>query len=137
MNDLKIIINKKIFEINFSLFCWGSDKFLQMKSNQPEVICQIPSEHLSCFYSFMSLFQGKPFQFQHYSIDSLSYLIEYFGLSCLFHFLSFHFKQPTTVIDSIKFISISNCEYFDECFNAHLLFLIQNIERISIENLNS
>jgi hypothetical protein len=136
LNDFKFILNNQIFEVNYSLICCCSDKMIKMNSHQSEMICQIPNEHLNCFCSFMNLFKGKPFYFQDYSLNSLSYLIEFFGLSCLFHSLSSSFSKPTTVIDSIKFLSISNCEYFDDYFNANLLFLIQNIESISIENLN-
>jgi hypothetical protein len=114
LNDFKVIFNGKTFEVNYSLFCCCADKLNEMNSNQSEMKFEIPNEHFHCFDSFLNLFQGKSFHFQNYSFDSLSYLIQFFGLSCLFESISSSFSKPNGVIGSINFVSIPHCELYDE-----------------------
>jgi hypothetical protein len=83
LNDFRLIMNGKTFDINFSLFCCVSDKLQAICNNEKELNFTIPKQHFPCFISFLDIFKGLPFYFQDYSLESVSYLIHLFGLSSL------------------------------------------------------
>jgi hypothetical protein len=72
-----------------------------MNKGEEEFICTIPNEHLPCFHSFLDIFKGLPFYFENYSFESLSCLINLFGLSSLFEFICETISLPQNLQESL------------------------------------
>jgi hypothetical protein len=94
LNDFKLIVNDKTFNINFSLFCCVSDELQAIYSQEEELHLTLPEQHCPCFISFLDIFRGFPFYFQNYSLESVSYLIHLFRLSNLSQFICEHLAPP-------------------------------------------
>jgi hypothetical protein len=88
LNDFSLIINGQTFKLNYSLLCCLCEKFQQMESPPTELSIQVPNEHLKCFIHFLNIFNGISFNFQLFSFSSLFFLIDLFGISNLFQFIS-------------------------------------------------
>jgi hypothetical protein len=65
LNDFRLIVNGRIFNINFSLFCCVSDKFQSMDKQEEEFSFSIPNQCLPCLISFLDIFKGLPFYFEN------------------------------------------------------------------------
>jgi hypothetical protein len=117
LNDFKLVVNDKTFNINFSLFCCVSDKFLSMKKQEEELICSIPEQYLHCFISFLDIFKKLPFYFESYSLESVSYLINLFGLSNLSQFICENIPLPQNVNEALEFLSKPSCEFYSNIFD--------------------
>jgi hypothetical protein len=136
LNDFQIIVNGNTFEINFSLFCCVSGKFLKTTFPEKKLACSIPENFFSCFISFLDIFHGFPFYFENYSFEALSYLIDLFGLSSLFQFICDNIPVPKNVNESIEFLSKCEIEFFPSIFEQCIMILNQHIDRIKIEQFN-
>jgi hypothetical protein len=111
LNDFKLIVNGKVFQINFSLFCCLSDKFLEMNQQEQELRCSIPNNYLPCFIAFLDIFKGLPFYFENYSLESISFLIQLFGLSSLSKFICENIPHPQNIQQITSFLSKISCEF--------------------------
>jgi hypothetical protein len=133
----KFIIDKYIFEVNFCLFCYVSDKFSQFNyyNNQYE-ISNFPVQYIECFESFFTLFEGICFPFNNFELSPSIYLNEIFGLSSLIKNISSNIKTLTNLQKSFSFFNTTSPKFLLEQFNSKLLINIQNIEHIHSYNLN-
>jgi hypothetical protein len=135
LNDFRLIMNGKTFDINFTLFCCVSDK-LQAICNQEEVLnITIPKQHFPCFISFLDIFRGLPFYFQDYSLESISYLIHLFGLSSLSQFICENLAPPNNVQEALEFLFNHSCELYSQIFEQSLSILISHFSEIRFEQL--
>lgn len=121
MNDYVVIVNDQQFNVNFSLLCCLSEKFLHLKKSDQPYIFSIPEEYFNCFASFMGIFQGKTFCIDDFNYLSLIFLIDLLELKSLSDFLNdpniFH-------------------QYFIQHFDEQLKFIIQYFDRFPIESIN-
>jgi hypothetical protein len=136
LNDFTLIINGQTFELNYSLLCCLCAKFKQMESLPTELTIQVPNEHFKCFIHFLNIFNGISFNFQLFSFSSLLFLIDLFGISPLFQFISSSIPLSSNIKESIEFLSIKGCEHFDKIFNHSITILTQHFEEITIDQFN-
>jgi hypothetical protein len=67
--------NIQTFEVNDSLLCCCSDKFVEINSNKSEIINQISNEYLNYFNSFMKLLKSNLFYFQNFPFGSVCWFM--------------------------------------------------------------
>jgi hypothetical protein len=97
--DFSLIVNGITFQVNYSLFCSVCDKFYETGRQLKEFTVSIPEQFFKCFESFIKLFDGQKFYFSSFSFDSLIFLIDLFGISCLIPFLTTQIPIPKTIQD--------------------------------------
>jgi hypothetical protein len=101
-----------------------------MDRQEEELVCSIPDQHLPCFLSFLDIFKGLPFYFENYPLESVSYLINLFGLSSLSQFVSENIPHPQTIHEALDFLSKTSCEFYPKVFHESLTILIDNFATI-------
>jgi hypothetical protein len=119
------------------MFSLLSEKFKAMNKGEEEFRISMPNNYFSCFLAFLDIFKGLPFYFENYSFASLSYLIKFFGISSLFDFICANIPIPQNLQQSVEFLSHSSSEFIPQVFNESLNRVIQNLERIEIDQLLS
>jgi hypothetical protein len=80
---------------------------------------------------------GFAFSFQDFELSSVFSLINVFGLSSLLQFISTQIQISQTLPSCLTFLSHVGSDILNEQFQSYLIFLISNIENISIDHLNS
>jgi hypothetical protein len=133
LNDFKLIVNDRTFDINFSLFCCVSNKFQSMNHREEELSLIIPNQHLPCLISFLDIFKGIPFYYENYSLESVSYLINVFGLSSLSQFMCKNLPSPQNIQEALEFLSNHFCELFPNIFDESLAILIHHFSDIRLD----
>jgi hypothetical protein len=133
LNDFKLVINGKSFNINFSLFCCVSDKFQSINHKEEGLHLTIPNQHLSCFLSFLDIFKGLSFYFQNHSLESVSSIIHLFGLSSLSQFICKNLPSPRNIQEALEFLSNHSCHFYPEVFGESLEILIQHFSQIRLD----
>lgn len=133
LTDFNLIVNDKLFSINFELFCCASNKLVQTDFHSSDFVCQIPEYHFECFRKFIDLFIGYPASTQDSSFCSWMFLIDYFDLMNLLPTFSKIHLYPHSFDESVEFLSQSYCSKFEHQYNQSISFLINNLENISRE----
>jgi hypothetical protein len=133
LQDFRLIVNGRTFNINFSLFCCVSDKFQEINRQEEEVSFSIPNQYLPCLISFLDIFKGLPFYFENYSFEALSYLIDLFGLSSLSEFINEHLPRPQNVQEAIDFLSIYSYEFHPKFFDNSFAILIHHFTELNFD----
>jgi hypothetical protein len=133
LNDFKLIVNGKTFDINFLLLCCVSDKLQAICTQEEELNFTIPKEYLPCFISFLDIFTGLPFYFEDYSLESVSYLIHLFGISSLSQFICKNLASPQNVQEAIEFLSDRSCELYSQIFEQSFSILVNHFSEIRHE----
>jgi hypothetical protein len=128
-----LIVNDKSFGINFSLFCCVSDKFQEINHQEQELRLTIPDEYLPCLISFLDIFQGLPFYFENYSLESLSYIIQLFKLTSLSQLICENLPPPQNIQEALEFLSNHYCERYPNIFDESLTILAQQFSEIRID----
>jgi hypothetical protein len=80
--------------------------------------------------------KGYSFHFENFDFPKLKQLIEYFGINSLFRLTSSKITFPQTLDESLQFISQSFCEYLEEQYHQSLSIIVQNISKLSFEDLS-
>jgi hypothetical protein len=83
----------------------------------------------------LDIFRGFPFYFQDYTLESVSYFINLFGLSSLSQFICEHIAPPNNVQEALEFLSNHSCELYSQIFDQSLSILINHFSEISFEQL--
>jgi hypothetical protein len=81
----------------------------------------------------LDIFQGLPFYFENYSLESVSYLINLFGLSSLSRFICVNLPSPKNLPEALDFLSNHSCEFYPKIFNESIEILIQHFSGIRPE----
>jgi hypothetical protein len=138
-NDFCLVVNGEQFQVNSSLFSCVSDLFLQMNKQENTIRCSISDESFLCFLSFLDVFKGISFNYQNFELQSVFHLIDCFGLSSLGKLISSHEKLPEDLSGAISFLSKNHSlhDYLNEHFNRSISIIVENIENISIDQLNT
>jgi FtsZ-binding cell division protein ZapB len=132
-----LIVNRQSFEINYSLLCCVSDKFLQMNCHENEFSFDIPNEHLNCLISLMKILRGSPFVYQKFDLSSVMFFINFLHLTCLFTFISKSLPIPSTIQESITFVIMPNSESFNQHFNQSVSVLSSNFDQLTFDQIKS
>jgi hypothetical protein len=67
LSDYNVVINNQTFEVNYSFLCRCYDKFLQMNSNQSEMVCEIPNKYMKVFVHSWIFLQEKRIHLTRFS----------------------------------------------------------------------
>jgi hypothetical protein len=130
MTTFHLILNEQSFEIHSSYLSCLSNQFQSLDKRADQLICSIPQEHFQCFESFLLIFKGSSFRFDEFDLSSLIY---YFDLKPLHQFISSSLSLPSNIQESISFLSRMNSQLLDKHFQQSIDILVENIEKISID----
>lgn len=126
--DFLLIVNGKEFEINYTLFGIVSDKFYSLDNPENQLLCDFPDDVFQCFCSFFDIFQGVSFNFEDYDLPALGYLIDFFGLSCLSHFMNTNIPIPKNLDETLDFLKKPACDMLEKQFNGAMSIIFHEIE---------
>jgi hypothetical protein len=104
-----------------------------MNPQEQELRLTIPDQHLPCLISFLDVFQGLPFYFEKYSLESLSCIIQLFKLSSLSQFISENLPSPQNIQEVLEFLSNHSWEFYPSIFDESIAILIQQFSEIRID----
>jgi hypothetical protein len=113
--DFSPIVNRITFQDNYSLFCSVCDKFYETRRQIKEFATSIPEQFFKCFESFIKIFDDQKIYFSLFSLYSLFFIIDRFGISCFIHFLVTHIPITKSLSNSnlLKLFSMKELKLND------------------------
>jgi hypothetical protein len=104
-----------------------------MNCHEEKLVLTIPSQHLPFLISLLDVFKGLPFYFEEYSLESVSYLINLFGLSSLSQFICENLPSPQNIGEALDFLAKPSCEYFSNIFDQSLSIVLNHFAEMRID----
>jgi hypothetical protein len=81
-------------------------------------------------YAFLDVFKGLPFYLENYSLESVSFLINLFGLSSLSQFICETIHSPQNVPEAVRFLYHHFCEFYQNIFERSIEILLDHFSEI-------
>jgi hypothetical protein len=135
--NFTFLVNSSKLSVNFSLFSCVSDTILQLGKSEETFEVSIPDQTLTCFISFLQIFDGLPFPWKQFPFSSVASIIRIFGLFSLYSFITDSIPLPRSLPESLDFVVREGSSMIVEAFRHSISILVMNFQVLSFDQVQS